>query len=100
MAVVDITEYDKLAIDMQGVRVAAGVEPARAVNQIAVTGVSAQSAAFDNTTRFVRVHTDVAIRVAFGASPTAAATSQRMAAGATEYFGVTRGIKMAAITSA
>lgn len=101
MAVVDITEYDKLALDNLGARVAAGVEPSKAVQQIAVSASSAACAnRFDGNTKFVRVHTDVTIRIAFGASPTAAATSQRMVAGATEYFGVTPGIKMAAITSA
>ena len=101
MAVVDITEYDKLAIDNMGARVAAGVEPAGVVQQIAVTGTSAPSVAFNQNTKFVRVHTDVTIRIKFGAgTPVVAATSQRMVAGATEYFGVTPGIKMAAITSA
>ena len=45
MAVVDITEYDKLAIDNMGARVAAGVEPSAVVQQIPVTGTSAPSAA-------------------------------------------------------
>lgn len=101
MATVDITEYDKLAIDDMGARFAAGVEPSKGVQQIAVSGVSAACTnAFGGNTRFVRIHTDVTIRVSFGASPTAAATSQRMVAGSTEYFGVVKGIKMAAITSA
>jgi len=100
MAVVDITQYSKLADDNMGNRVAAGVEPSLGVAQISVSGVSAQSAALVENTKFVRVHTDVTIRIAFGANPTASATSQRMVAGATEYFGVTRGIKIAAITSA
>ena len=99
---VDITEYDKLAVDNLGARVAAGVEPSSFVQQIAVSGVSAACTnAFDGNTKFVRVHTDVTIRIKFGAgTPVADATSQRMVAGATEYFGVTPGIKMAAITSA
>lgn len=41
MATVDITEYDKLAIDDMGARFAAGVEPSKGVQQIAVSGVSA-----------------------------------------------------------
>jgi hypothetical protein len=97
---VDITEYDRLAIDNIGNTIAAGVEPSRVVQQIAASGVSAACAAdFSDTTRFVRIHTDVAVRIAFGKSPTAAPTSQRMAAGATEYFGVTPGIRVAAITT-
>ncbi len=98
---VDITEYDKLAVDNLGARVAAGVEPSSFVQQIAVSGVSAACTnAFDGNTKFVRVHTDVTVRIKFGTAPVADATSQRMVAGATEYFGVTPGIKMAAITSA
>jgi hypothetical protein len=98
---VDITEYYRLALDNLCARVAAGVEPSTAVQQIAVSGVSAACAAdFNSTTKFVRVHTDVTVRIAFGKTPTASATSQRMVAGATEYFGVTPGIRMAAITSA
>ena len=101
MATVDITEYATLAQDDSGSRIAAGVEPSKGVQQIAVSGVSAACAsAFNENTKFVRIHTDVTIRVAFGAAPTAAATSQRMVAGSTEYFGVVKGIKMAAITSA
>ena len=98
---VDITEYDRLAYDNLGNRVAAGVEPAKRVQQITASGVSAACGSdFDENTKFVRVHTDVTIRIAFGKSPTASATSQRMAAGATEYFGVTPGIRAAVITSA
>jgi hypothetical protein len=96
---VDITEYQNLAYDGLGNRVAAGVEPSRAVQQIVASGASAQSVALQDVTKFVRVHTDVAIRIAFGANPTAATTSQRMAANSTEYFGVTPGIKIAVITT-
>jgi len=96
----DITEYQNLAQDSNGNRLAAGIEPALVVQQRSVSGSSAQSAAMNDQTQFVRLHTDVTIRVAFGTNPTASATSQRMVAGQTEYFGVSRGIKIAAITSA
>ena len=97
---VDITEYATLARDNLGNTIAAGVEPSAVVQQITASGVSAACGAdFNENTRFVRVHTDVAVRIAFGKTPTAAATSQRMAAGATEYFGVTPGVRMAAITT-
>jgi hypothetical protein len=99
MATVDITEYQNLAMDGFGVRVAAGFEPSRGVRQIAVSASSSQSVALDPTTKFVRVHTDTTIRIAFGADPTAGPTSQRMPANSTEYYGVTPGIKIAAIAS-
>jgi hypothetical protein len=99
MPTVDITEYQNLANDGLGSRIAAGVEPSRAVRQITVSGVSAQSAAFDTSTKFVRVHTDSTIRIAFGIDPVASPASQRMPANSTEYYGVTPGIKIAVIAS-
>lgn len=99
MAVVDITQYALVAADNSGKPIPVGAEPALANAQINVTGASAQSSAFADTCRLVRVHTDVAIRIAFGANPTASASSPRMAAGQTEYFGVRPGEKVAAITT-
>ena len=96
---VDITEYNQLATDHIGRVVAAGQEPRRTNQQVTAGGVSAQSAAFGDGTKFVRVHTDAAIRIEFGLNPTAAATSPRMAAGSTEFFGVRAGDKAAVITT-
>jgi hypothetical protein len=98
---VDVTEYQNLGMDANGARVAVGMEPARAVQQITEGGASVSCGAdFQDSTRFVRIHTPVAIRIAFGKTPTAAATSQRMAAGSTEFFGVTPGLRVAVITTA
>jgi hypothetical protein len=98
---VDVTEYQNLGMDANGARVAVGMEPARVVQQITESGAStACGADFLDSTRFVRIHTTAAIRIAFGKTPTAAATSQRMAAGATEFFGVTPGLRVAVITTA
>ncbi len=97
MPIVDITEYDALASDQQGRVIAAGLEPARGTQQVSITGASLQSTALRDTTRFVRIHTDGAVRVAFGTNPTAAGTSQRMAANSTEFFGVQPGTKIAVI---
>lgn len=99
MAVVDISEYNELARDNAGIVLAAGKEPSSANQQVSITAGSLQSAAFADTTRFVRVHTDAACRVQFGTNPTAAATSKRMSAGQTEFFGVTPGMKIAVITT-
>jgi hypothetical protein len=97
---IDITEYTDLAAARSGHKVIAGQEPSILNQQVAVAGVSAQSAAFQDATRFIRVHSDVACRVAFGSSPSAAATSQRIPANGTEYFGVVPGHKLAVISSA
>lgn len=104
MAIVDISEYPDMAFDGKGNPVQTGVEPAHVTQQISVSGVSAQSAALSTATRFVRIHSDVAVRLRFGENPTAAGTDMRMAAGATEYFGVKQNsssgpMKIAAITT-
>ena len=50
--------------------------------------MSSTSTAFNANTRLVRLCADEACRVAFGTTPTAGATSMKLQAGATEYFGV------------
>lgn len=101
MAVVDISEYDLLAMDNNMSRMLAGAEPRRAFQQVAIGAGSVQSAAFGSSTRFIRLHADAVCRVEINDNPTAAAgTSMRMAAGQTEYFGVRPDHKIAVITSA
>jgi hypothetical protein len=56
---------------------------------------SLQSAVFDPATRLVRLHVDGAAHIDFGPSPTATTNSMRMAADATEYFGVLPGQRLA-----
>lgn len=95
----DITEYTNLASDGSGNVIPTGLEPSRTVQQVAITGTSAQSEPVSEVTRFVRVHTDVTCRIAFGPDPTASSASQRMPAGATEFYGVRPGTKIAVISS-
>jgi hypothetical protein len=99
MAVVDINEYDSLARDARGDVIQTGKEPAKAFQQVAIGGASAQSNPFSDATRFVRVHVDAPCRLQFGSNPVAAATTMRMAGGATEFFEVTPGQRVAVITS-
>lgn len=99
MAILDITEYQELAIAGRGHLVLSGQEPSLMNQQISIGGVSAQSTAFADTTRFIRLHADVACRVAIGANPTASATSMRIGAGGTEYLGVRPGLKIAVIST-
>jgi len=49
------------------------------------------SAAFDDKTRIVRVHTDSICSIKFGTAPTATTSTTRLAANSTEYFGVPAG---------
>jgi hypothetical protein len=95
----DITEYTSLASDSSGNVIPTGLEPSRLVQQVQITGASAQSAAVGDVTRFVRIHTDATCRIAFGANPTATSGSQRLQAGGTEFFGVRPGTKIAVISS-
>lgn len=88
MALLDISQYDRMPVDGLGHSIPTGLEPQTAQVQVAIGAGSVQSAVFDQGTQFVRLHTDVACRIEFGVNPTAAATSKRMAANATEYFGV------------
>lgn len=77
----------------------AAPQPAAAEQTVAIGGSSAQSAAFGATTNYLRLHADAICSVKFGANPTATAASARMAAGQTEYFIVSPGMKVAVITN-
>lgn len=96
----DITEYETLPRDASGVVIMTANEPARANQQVAIGGASAQSGVFDSATKFLRLHTDAACRLEFGVNPVASAASRRMAAGATEYVGIRcGGLRVAVITT-
>jgi hypothetical protein len=99
MAVLYITEYISQAIDGLNNTLAAGKEPAVAQQTIAIGAGSVASAAFNAQTKFVRVHTDAVCSIKFGTAPVAVATAQRMAANATEFYGVVPGDKIAVITN-
>lgn len=91
MALVDITEYDRLAGDGGGNLIPSGLEPSSR-NQQLIVGVSAStSQPLRETTRFIRIHTDSVIRVKIGAGTAADQTCMRMAAGQTEFVGVRAG---------
>jgi hypothetical protein len=96
----DIAEFDAIPADANGSYMAVGKMPPRVVQTpVAISGVSAQSAALAADTRFVRLHADVACRIEVGPNPIATANSIRMAAGQTEYFGVYGGHKIAVIST-
>lgn len=73
--------------------------PANVLQTVAVSGTSAQSAAFSGQTRLIRVFADAAMCLLIGgSSPVATSTSMPLAANQTEYFLVVPGSKLAAIT--
>jgi hypothetical protein len=95
MAQLWITEYEDMAI--AGGFVPAGQEPAVTTQNVTFT-TATQSAAFKNSTRFIRVVASAACHLAFGTNPTATTDTTRLAAGAAEYFGVKGGHKVSAVT--
>jgi hypothetical protein len=94
-----ITEYQSLARANNGPFVSAGQEPNVAEQQVAISGSSTQSAAFNAKTGFVMIHTDAICALAFGDNPTAANNRHRMAAGEVRFYGVSPGQKVAVITA-
>lgn len=86
MTVLYITEFADVG-HSQGV-IPSGAEPANISQTLAIGATTAASSAFQNNTSMIRLHTDSICSVAFGVSPSATATSRRMAANQTEYFTV------------
>jgi hypothetical protein len=96
MAVVYISEYSNLAMNGNA---PISQEPPLAEQTVAIGGSSAQSAAFNANTRYIRVHTDAICSVLIGTNPTATAEKKRLPADSVEYFGVSPGSKLAVITN-
>ena len=100
MSNLSIVEFERLARDPSGTLIPVGMQHGETLQNVSYTTTSVQSAAFAATTQFVRVIADVDTRVLFGANPTAlASASVLVSAGASEYFGVVPGDKVAAITA-
>jgi hypothetical protein len=99
MSVITITEYAGLAYpQVGGIQAQVPQEPPLAEQAIAITGSTAQSAAFNAATTLVRINIDgtAACAITFGTNPTATtpsagAGSGRLAANQTEFRGVPRG---------
>jgi hypothetical protein len=75
-------------------------QPADATQVVDFSLGVAQSAQFNASTMFVRIHTDVVCSRLFGSNPTATTVSPRMGAGDTEYHGVTPGLRVSVIANA
>ncbi|MCK5016502.1 MAG: hypothetical protein KAS32_05450 [Candidatus Peribacteraceae bacterium] len=103
MAILNVTEYQLIGRSpgrgVYGDAVQAPVEPALVSADVAISGTSAQSAAFNAQTSLVRLCADVNCRVLFSTSPTALATSKRLPAGLVETVVVSQGssLKVAVI---
>lgn len=99
MANLFIQEYAELAQDTRGYMVQAGREPALATQVVAHTATAGSSATFHNNTKFIRVVADTAAYLKFGVNPTAVtATDMPIQANTVEFFGVTKGQKVSAVS--
>lgn len=88
MATVYITEYAAQSRDARGAQMVVAEDPPAAEQTVAIGAGSVQSNSFNALTRFIRIHTDAVCSVSVGLNPTATATTRRMAANTTEYFGL------------
>ena len=103
MAILYVTEFSNYNINMNPNQ--QGQQPPVNEQTVALSGASAQSAAFKSNTNFVRISNDSssAINYVFGTNPTAVvSTNARLSAGAAEYFIIPQGqaYKVAAINVA
>jgi len=99
MAKVYISEYKTLTRDNRGHMLPGGQEPAAIEQNVEISGGSLQSEPFGENVRFVRIHAEASCSLLFGADPVATTDVKRMPAGATEYFGVQPGLKLAVISN-
>lgn len=87
MSVLYITEYTSILSD----RIQIPLEPELKSQTVAISASHAESAAFTDTTRFVRIETDVICSIVFGANPVATTSNRRLAADSVEYYAVPQG---------
>ena len=96
MSTLNITEYAEQAKDIANRVIPVGVMPALAVQVLTFTTTSVPSATFNAKTKFIRVISDVDAFIDVAVSPTAAATTTKIAQDSSEYFGITQsGLKIA-----
>lgn len=96
MAKISITKFADVSKTSNGSLLCA-TTPFISTEDFTASSVSAQSSEFESNTLFVRVVSDTDVRVVFGNNPTATTSSMPIKAGLPEYFGVSAGLKMAAI---
>lgn len=91
MANLNITEFAAQGRDSQNNLLPVMQMPALTVQNIAITGASAQSAVFQSQTGTIRVRTDIACAILIGTNPTALITSTMLDPVGSEYFSVPTG---------
>lgn len=99
MAVLYISEFSNGASVIGTALVAMMPQPSITDQTVAISGSSAQSAAFNARTRAVLLSADAICSIAFGANPTATATNLRLPANTIIAFAVVPGQKVAVISN-
>lgn len=93
MATAYITEYARLSGDADGHFLQIPEEPAVAVQTVTYT-TATSSAAFNNSTKYIKINLPTGGRILFGTAPTAVAGSTYCIADKDYYFGVIPGQKV------
>ena len=90
MAILNITGAKELARDQTGQYVPVRMTGATVQEITGITATPQSSSAFQPSTGFIRLYSDIAIRYALGTNPTAGATSTPLAADVLEIIGISR----------
>lgn len=98
MAALYVTEFTGLRETGKGIPAQVAQTPPVASHKITIAATAA-SITFSRRTDIIRVHTDAVCSILIGSNPTATASDGRMAADATEYFGVRPGDKLSVISN-
>ena len=93
MALLNITEFKRMAVDAQGKLMPVGEMPSLAVQSITFTATT-NSAVFHTPTKLIRVlaDADAFIKVGTGTQAVAAGGGTKLEADVAEYFGI-NGVK-------
>lgn len=92
MAICLVTEFSNAQQDSQGRNIP--VAKSELTTQTITYDAPAQSAAFSEGCKFVRIIADADVYVKFGTDPTAANPGIRLPADTVEYFGAEQGMKI------
>lgn len=98
MTIAYISEHNQLAKDTLGHHMPVG-EGNGSDQTVDYTAGVTQSTAFGTDRHIIRLHTDAACHILFGANPTATTSNKKLAAGQTEFFHVTPGEKVSIISA-
>ena len=96
MSIVSVTQFSSIGRVSNG-SLMCPQAPFVATEDINASAASAQSAAFDGATRFIRILSDANVRVRFGSNPTAVATDMPVRANSPEFVAVVAGDRIAVI---